>query len=188
MKWEWQTLWRKKTRHWDVSRERERNQGVPAWGTRDQKGGDAVLSEKKQDGHKPTQHSDLVINVFSLLLLLEETQEDRRVSGGTGGKANSIWNIFPWSFAFCQSRKCSKFIENFLYVQRLWLLPSGTWQYSVLAEMFVNYFVCLVLRRKWKTRQLSLPQKFLSGAVSWDVFSPESLNVLFFLRESRLIE
>lgn len=78
-----------------LGRERGKGEKPRGPGLRDQKGGDADLSENKQDGQKPHPHSDLVINVFSLLLLLEGTQEDKRISGGTGGKADLIWNMFP---------------------------------------------------------------------------------------------
>lgn len=42
--------------------------------------------------------------------------------------------------------------------------PQGA-QYCLLAEMFVNYVVCLVLLKQ-KAKQLILPSKFLSGAVT----------------------
>lgn len=142
-----------------LGRERGEGEKPRGPGLRDQKGGDAALLENKQDGQKP-QHSDLAITVT--------------VRGHSGGQAE-FWGDWrkskldlrhlPLIFCFCQSCKCSKFIEN-LYAQRLWLLPSGTLQYSLLAEMFVNYLVCLVLRKKQRTRQLILPQKFLSGAAS----------------------
>lgn len=69
---------------------------------RNQKVGDAALWDNKQDGWKP-QYSDLLVNVLLLLLLLEGTQEDRFLEGLVGGKTNLIWDIFPWSFGFCQS-------------------------------------------------------------------------------------
>ena len=140
--------------------------GKKAWGSGLRGWKMGALFSAEPGGRRPS--TGTCSWMFVLFPLLWESSRGLADSGGAGGKADLIWDSFPWSFAFCQSRYCycsvwQSLLTSFLYVQRVGLLPSGSLQYFSLAALFVNYLLLILLFKEKKT---ILPQKFLSRAVS----------------------
>ena len=133
--------------------------GKKAWGSGLRGWKMGALFSAERGGRRPS--TGTCSWMFVLFPLLWESSRGLADSGGVGGKADLIWDSFPWSFAFCQSHYCycsvwQSLLTSFLYVQRVGLLPSGSLQYFSL--IICSWFYYLKKKRQFCLRNSFLEQ------------------------------